>query len=180
MPVLDMIPTIELPPATPLTLHVTLCTGSPALVTVAENTCEFPGTTVAEAGEIFTTTSLVIATVADAVAFESACENAVTVTLGGTGRICGAVYCPLALIEPTCAFPPATPFTVHVTAVFELPLTVASKVTLSPSRTEALVGLIFTATLEEVVPPPTEPVHAAIIKDNPIAMSGATATLLAR
>ena len=45
----------------------------------------------AEVGEIFTVTSLVIATLAEAAALESACAIAVTVTFDGAGRICGAV-----------------------------------------------------------------------------------------
>ena len=85
----------------PLTLHVTPCAGLPVLVTVAANDCEPPGVTVAEVGEILTTTSLVIVTVAEAVALDSACAIAVTVTFDGAGRICGAVYCPLALMDPT-------------------------------------------------------------------------------
>lgn len=75
----------------PSMLQVTLCEGSPALVTLAEKTCEPPAGTVAEV-EILTTTSLVIVTVAEAVALESACAVALTVTLDGAGRICGAVY----------------------------------------------------------------------------------------
>jgi len=56
---------------------------------------------VAEAGEIFTATSLAIATLAEAAALESACAIALTVTPDGAGRICGAVYSPFALIDPT-------------------------------------------------------------------------------
>jgi hypothetical protein len=91
-PALDIVPTFEFPPEAPLTLQVTPCAGLPALVTVAENVCEPPGVTVVEVGEIFTATPLMIATLAEAAALESACAVALTVTLDGAGRICGAVY----------------------------------------------------------------------------------------
>jgi hypothetical protein len=44
-------------------------------------------------------------------------DVAVTVTLAA-GTEAGAVYSPLALIVPTVAFPPTTPFTLHVTPRF--------------------------------------------------------------
>ncbi|MDE3137522.1 MAG: hypothetical protein KGL59_13175 [Acidobacteriota bacterium] len=50
---------------------------------------------------------------------------AVTVTDAGLGRSAGAVYSPPDVIVPTVVFPPATPFTLHVTLVFDDPLTVA-------------------------------------------------------
>lgn len=49
----------------------------------------------------------------------SAADTAVTVTVEGEGTAAGAVYTPEVEIVPTVALPPTTPFTCHVTAVFE-------------------------------------------------------------
>jgi hypothetical protein len=59
----------------------------------------------------------------DAVA--SAELTARTVTVLEFGTMFGAVYKPEALIVPVAVFPPATPFTCHVTAVFEDPVMTA-------------------------------------------------------
>jgi len=56
---------------------------------------------------------------------ESAAETALIVTATGLGSVEGATYIPDALIRPTVAFPPATPPALQVTAVFEVPETVA-------------------------------------------------------
>jgi hypothetical protein len=66
----------------------------------------------------------VIVTWAAALFVESADEVAVTVTVAGDGTARGAVYKPLALTLPTVVSPPAMPFTVHTTAVFDVPVTV--------------------------------------------------------
>ncbi|HEY3989174.1 MAG TPA: hypothetical protein VGM02_07740 [Acidobacteriaceae bacterium] len=50
---------------------------------------------------------------------------AMIVTVAGVGIVSGAVYSPSAEINPTVVFPPATPLTVQVTAVLDVPLTVA-------------------------------------------------------
>jgi hypothetical protein len=52
------------------------------------------------------------------------------------------------LIVPTVVLPPAIPFTLHVTAVFVVLLTIAVNVCGSPSSTEAEVGETLTVTLE--------------------------------
>jgi hypothetical protein len=77
----------------------------------------------------------------------SATLVAVIVTVEGWGAVAGAVYRPLAEMVPSVAFPPVTPFTLQVTRVFELPLTVAvyceelPKVTLvAPLRVSVTVG----------------------------------------
>jgi hypothetical protein len=62
------------------------------------------------------------------------------VTVGGEGRIPGAVYTPLAEIVPIVGFPPVTAFTFQVTVVFVVPVTPAVNACGSPSRTPALVG----------------------------------------
>jgi hypothetical protein len=55
-----------------------------------------------------------------------AAETAVTVTVAGLGTELGAVYSPVALMLPTFALPPVTPFTCQVTVVFVVPVTVAA------------------------------------------------------
>jgi hypothetical protein len=55
----------------------------------------------------------------------SAWDTAVTVTVAGLGTAEGAVYSPEVEIVPTDEFPPVTPFTCQVTAVLEVPVTVA-------------------------------------------------------
>jgi predicted polyphosphate/ATP-dependent NAD kinase len=55
----------------------------------------------------------------------SATLTAVTVALGGDGKIVGAAYNPVEEIVPLLALPPGTPFTCHVTLVFEVPVTLA-------------------------------------------------------
>jgi hypothetical protein len=67
----------------------------------------------------------VTVTVADADLVVSACETAATVTDAGLGTAEGAVYSPEVEIVPTVELPPATPFTCQVTAVLEVPVTVA-------------------------------------------------------
>jgi len=47
---------------------------------------------------------------------------------------------------PTVALPPAIPFTLQVTAVFVVPVTVAVNCCVAPVTTEALVGLTLTVT----------------------------------
>jgi hypothetical protein len=163
--VLVTVPTLELPPANPFTLHVTPCAGWPALEIVAENVCIAPGATVAEVGAILSTTSLVIVTVAEAVAAEFTCAIAVIVALAGDGKICGAVYSPPAVIVPNCAFPSAIPFTVQFTAVLLLPLTVALKLEVFPSSTDALVGVTLTVITGGVVPLLVTPPQPAAASD---------------
>jgi hypothetical protein len=67
----------------------------------------------------------VTVTLADADFVMSACDTAVTVTVAGLGTAEGAVYSPEEVIVPTVEFPPVTPFTCQVTAVLEVPVTVA-------------------------------------------------------
>ena len=52
------------------------------------------------------------------------------------------------LIVPVAALPPATPFTCHVTAVFDDPVTVALNDCVAPARTFALAGETETVTLD--------------------------------
>jgi hypothetical protein len=55
----------------------------------------------------------------------SAWDTAVTVTVAGLGTAEGAVYSPEVEIVPTDEFPPVTLFACQVTAVLEVPVTVA-------------------------------------------------------
>src|SRR5215831_18001745 len=68
-------------------------------------------------GETFTETAASTVTVAEPERLVSALDVAVTVRLEA-GTEAGAVYSPLALIVPTVAFPPTTPFTLQVTPRF--------------------------------------------------------------
>jgi hypothetical protein len=58
---------------------------------------------------------------------ESAEETALMVTVAGEGTVAGAMYMPIAEIVPTVEFPPLTPLTRQVTAVFVEFATVAVK-----------------------------------------------------
>ena len=65
----------------------------------------------------------------------------------GLGRVAGAVYMPVALIIPSGALPPTTPFTDQTTAWLTVPLTLAVNWSVSPARTLPVAGV--TATLED-------------------------------
>jgi hypothetical protein len=64
------------------------------------------------------------------------------------------VYSPLASIVPALAFPPVTPFTCHVTAVFDVPLTAAENGCCSVGNLLAVCGLTLTVTAGGPPPPP--------------------------
>jgi hypothetical protein len=72
--------------------------------------------------------SLVIAKVPVPDFVESEWFVAVTCTVAGDGMSAGAVYTPADVIAPTAAFPPGTPFTLQLTAVSDVFVTVAVKV----------------------------------------------------
>jgi hypothetical protein len=108
-------------------------------VTVAVNCCVLPEETVAVVGEMATLMPArgVTVTVADACAFESALLVAVTVTVV-LFVTCGAVYSPSPLTDPALA--------VQVTAVLDVPFTVALKLWVSPDASEIVVGEMLTVT----------------------------------
>jgi hypothetical protein len=56
----------------------------------------------------------------------SATLTASIVTFEELGTVAGAMYNPHPEINPRVRFPPTTPFTLHITPVFELPVTVAA------------------------------------------------------
>jgi CBS domain containing-hemolysin-like protein len=67
---------------------------------------------------------------------ESACETAVTVTAAGVGTVAGALYSPLLEMLPFAV----PPFTLQVTSVFVVPLTVAVNCCVFAAATVAVGG----------------------------------------
>jgi len=117
-----IVPVVALPPVTPFTCHVTAVFADP--VTIAVNCCVLKTSTLAGLGDTVTVTAggvAVTVTVADPILAAFACEVAVTVTVAGFGTLAGAVYDPAPEIVPFAA----PPTTAHVTAVFDVPVTVA-------------------------------------------------------
>ena len=82
----------------------------------------------------------VMVAIAPALFVVSAALVAVTVTAAGEGSAAGAPYNPLDETVPTVEFPPGTPFTLHVTAVLEVPLTLAVNWCVWETITDALAG----------------------------------------
>jgi hypothetical protein len=127
-PVAEIVPIVELPPTVPLTLHVTDVFVE--FATVAVNCCAAAGATVTLDGATLTVTGGgaggETVTVAEPMAVGLAALVACTVTVAGLGIAAGAVYNPEAEIVPTVALPPATPPTLHVTAVLLELVTVAA------------------------------------------------------
>src|SRR5204863_759 len=145
-PELDIVPTVALPPVTPLTCQVTAVLL--VFCTVAVNCCVPPTPTVADTGEIVTRTTAagVMVTCAKADFVGSAWDTAVTVRseerrVGEEG-----VYRPELDIVPTVALPPVTPLTCQVTAVLLVFCTVAVNCCVPPAPTVADTGEIVTRT----------------------------------
>ena len=135
-----MVPTVELPPATPSTDHCTPVLVVP--VTVAANCCVVLTARLADVGLTLTPTSVTVtAALADFVG--SALLVVVTVC---KPAVAGAVYRPLVEIVPEVELPPTTPSTDQVTLVLVVPVTVAANcfVVLAVTLTE--VGLMLTPT----------------------------------
>jgi hypothetical protein len=88
--------------------------------------------------------SLVIVICAEADFVESAWLVAVTWTTTGDGKSAGAVYTPAAVIVPEDALPPGMLFTLQVTLVSVVFVTVAVRVCEFPSRTDPLSGVTDT------------------------------------
>jgi hypothetical protein len=84
-----MVPTVEFPPVTPLTLQVTVVFDDP--VTVEPNCWVVAIASVAVAGETMTETPLTTVTMAWADVVVSATLVATTVTFAGEGMAAGAV-----------------------------------------------------------------------------------------
>src|SRR5437016_515013 len=124
-----MVPTVLSPPATPSTDQFT--------EVLAVNCCARPFVIKATLGDIVTplggavtvTAALPLFVVSATLVAFTVCEPAAV----------GAVYRPDALTVPAVEFPPSTPSTDHVTAVFELFVTVAVNCCVPPVATVALV-----------------------------------------
>ena len=113
----------------------------------------------------------VTAAVSDFVA--SAWLVAVTCTIAGDGRSAGAVYTPSAAMVPTVAFPPAAPFTLQLTAVSAVFVTVAENGVVFPRSTDPLFGATVTTmegggggggTAGPAPPPPQPSVHTPVVR----------------
>src|SRR5277367_1341747 len=145
-------------------LQRTEVSGWPALLMVARKGCLAPSSTLAFGGASAIAMSLVIVSSAVADFVVSASLVAVTCTIADAGRSAGAVYVPPDVIVPVAEAPPGTPFTLHVTLLFVVFVTVAVSVCELPSSTAALVGVTDTLTsggggvgggvLRPVLPPP--------------------------
>jgi hypothetical protein len=126
-PVVLITPTEEFPPAMLSTDHVVegFVVGKLAL-----NCCVAPAMSVAVAGD----TELVLVTVTAELALfvVSATLVAVTVCAPATS---GALYKPVASINPLAALPPTTESTDHVTALFVVPVTLAVNCIVAPTAT---------------------------------------------
>jgi hypothetical protein len=94
-------------------------------VTLAVKSCVPEAGTEALAGLMLnkTASAATIVTLAEADLVGSATLFAVTVTTGDEGTLAGATFSPLAEIVPHVAPAQPAPLTVHVTEVFEVPLT---------------------------------------------------------
>jgi hypothetical protein len=131
-PAFEIVPTVELPPATPLTVQVTSVLVAPRMVAV---NCCVP-LTCKEGGVTFKASEMLMATEVEADLAVSAWLVAIMVTLAGLGIIAGAVYMPELDIVPTVELPPVTPPTDHVTAVFVEFATVAENWKVCPTVTD--------------------------------------------
>jgi hypothetical protein len=185
-------PTAADPPVMPFTAQITDWFELP--LTVALNGWLLPNPTATAAGDTDTVTgggggggggggAEINVTVAWAEAEAFAAARARMVTVGTAGSIMGAVYTPAESIVPRAEEPPWISFTNQVTAVFAVPVTVATKALLVPNNTLAVVGEIETVigaavTLTEMLLPVTAP-SPGCRTANLMALSG-PATPLAR
>jgi hypothetical protein len=110
------------------------------------NTCVPPVGRVAVAGNTLTEILSCSVTAAELLACGSAALTAVMVALGGEGNIAGAAYIPVAEIVPLPGPPLGTPFTCHVTFVFDVPVTVAVNCCVWPNESAMLGGETVTTT----------------------------------
>lgn len=131
----------------PCTVHVTAAFEVPT--TDAFNCWVAPVTTDVLAGVTVITTTGTIVTLADAVLLASAMLVATTLMLAGEGATFGAEY--TALSELVASVPQEAPLhpaplKLHATAVFDVPVTVAVKVSTLAVGTAALDGLMLSKT----------------------------------
>src|SRR5438552_3790189 len=114
-PELDIVPTVALPPVTPLTCQVTAVLL--VFCTVAANCCVPPAPTVADTGEIVTLTTAVgvMVTCAEADFVGSAWDTAATVTVAAVSQAdptksasAQVTITPTAVVSVTISGPPGT------------------------------------------------------------------------
>lgn len=141
-PLLLIVPQAEPPHPAPETLHATPVFAVP--VTSALNCWAVPTEIDGLVGVTVTATMGTTVTAAEADLVESAALTAVTVTPAGEGAIGGAKYTalkPLVDSDPQAEPLQPAPVTFQLTAVFEMPVTLAVKGCVPAVATEALVGL---------------------------------------
>jgi hypothetical protein len=158
-PVELMVPSVELPPATPFTVHRTEVLLVP--LTPAIN-CRIAPVEIDEAaGETLTSTfpaGAVIARMAEPDGLVSAELVALMVTVEGLGTVAGAVYNPAALIMPKAALPPRMLFTDQVRVVLVGLTTVAVNCNTPPAGSDAVAGeTVITGKAISVTVVPVEP-----------------------
>jgi hypothetical protein len=138
-----MVPTVVLPPVTPLTAQVTASLLVP--VTVATKICRpAPARTLAVAGVTVTTTlvvELVSVRFVEPDSVGSVVETAVIVTVGDEGMTAGDWYWPAAEIVPTVELPPVIPLTCQLTlSPVELVMLAVYETVWPPMAAVALTG----------------------------------------
>jgi hypothetical protein len=132
----------------PFTSHVTVV--PVARQKDALNACVSPSPTLADGGVMEFVAAHVMVTLALPDFIVSATLVAVTLTVAGDGGAGGAVYtavfAPFGTMVPTVEFPPAIPFTVHVTPVagFPVPFTLAVITCAPPSGRVTGLGVTVT------------------------------------
>jgi hypothetical protein len=123
-PLAEILPLVEVPPATPFTDQVTLVSEF-VLVTAAVNCIVPANRTEPLVGETVTVATGVTVTCARSDFVGSATLVTVTVTVDCVGTTAGAVYRavvpPVDETVPTEEFPPVTPFTAHTTRSLLVP-----------------------------------------------------------
>jgi hypothetical protein len=146
-----IVPTVEFPPAIPFTSHAMVAPGARQNDAVKVFVC--PSAMLALEGEIEFVAVQAIVTL-ELPDFEvSDTLVAVTSTAAGEGTVAGAVYsaesAPFGTIVPTVEFPPAIPFTPHVTPVAGLPVAEmpAVKICAPPVGTVTAFGVTPTTML---------------------------------
>ena len=122
VPFAAMVPSVEFPPAIPFTLQVTVATGFPVAVRLMLNTCAPPAGTEIDVGETWIAMSSCSVTIADADTCGFALLIAVTMALAGEGKIPGAVYKPVGVIDPPLPDCPGGSAIVQRTEVSAAPL----------------------------------------------------------
>jgi len=131
-------------------------------VTLAANCCVAFTSTVAETGDTLTTIGVLMVNVAVYDLVGSATEVAVTKIREGSGSTAGALYSPPVVTTPHALPEQPYPVTLHSTAVFVVPLTLATNCCCCTTLSSPLLGDATIVTCEEV---PIETVVEAISEE---------------